>query len=263
MFDYHTHTSFSDDSSARMDHMIEAAYFLGFREIAVTDHYDPKYPNRDLPFDLDFKSYHCQLDEMRSLYSNRIKVIKGIEIGLQKKAIEECRAAASAYDYDFIIASFHCAQNKELYGGDFFKNKTVDQAYIDFYKYVRDCLTEYKDYSVLGHINIIDRYAGSIPQDHVYMDIVEEILKIIISDGKGIEINTSSFRYGMGDRMTPALSILRLYKSLGGEIVTIGSDAHFPEDVGYKLDFLPEFLKAQGFRHITTFEGLRAIQNPI
>ena len=263
MFDYHTHSSFSDDSSARMEDMIEAAYFLGFSEIAVTDHYDPLYPNRDLPFELDFHAYHQKLDEMKKKFESQIKVVKGIEIGLQKRALSLCCEAATGYDYDFILASFHCAENKELYGGDFFRNKTIEQSYIDFYTYVYACLIDYKEYNVLGHFNIIDRYSSKVPDDHVYFDIVEAILKLIIEDGKGIEINTSSFRYGMGERMTPALSILRLYRALGGEIITIGSDAHYPEDVGYKLDFLPEFLKSQGFSYITTFDRRIPKQNRI
>ncbi len=263
MFDYHTHTSFSDDSSARIEDMIDSAYYLGYSEIAITDHYDPMYPNRDLPFDLDFNAYHNKLNEMRKKYETRIKVVKGIEIGLQKKALSLCRNAALAFDYDFILASFHCAENKELYGGDFFKGRTLDQSYIAFYTYMHDCLIAYKDYSVIGHFNILDRYSSGIPRENVYFDIIESILKLIIADGKGIEINTSSFRYGMGDRMTPALSIIRLYKSLGGEIITIGSDAHYPEDVGYKLDFLPEFLKSQGFKYITTFDNQLPIQNQI
>lgn len=263
MFDYHIHSSFSDDSKAPMIDMIEAAYAIGLSEVAITDHYDPEYANQTTPFTLDFEAYHAALNQYSEDYKGKLKVIKGIELGLQKKVLKLCSSTVDSFDYDFILGSFHCAENKELYGGDFFKHRTVAQAYRDFYTYVFECLSVYKDYSVLGHFNILDRYTSIIPDDSVYMDIVEAIFKMIISDGKGIEINTSSFRYGMGKRMTPSLEILRYYKSLGGSIITIGSDAHFPKDVGYKLDFMPEFLKSEGFDYITTFDKLKPIQNRI
>lgn len=263
MFDYHTHSSFSDDSPTPIVDMVEAAYALGLSEIAITDHYDPEYANRSVPFFLDFPAYHRALDHMYTSYEGKIKVVKGIELGLQKKVLTHCSKIAQDYDYDFILGGFHCAENKELYGGDFFKGITIERAYQDFYSYVFDCLSIFKDYSVLAHFNIIDRYAEETPKDHVYFDIVESILKMMIEDGKGIEINTSSFRYGMGRRMTPSLEILRKYKDLGGDIITIGSDAHFPKDVGYKLDSMPAFLKGEGFRFITTFDHLKPFQNKI
>lgn len=263
MFDYHIHSSFSEDSQAPLADMIEAAYALGLKEIAVTDHYDPEYANQSMPFVLDFPAYHNALITLSEAYKGKIKIVKGIELGLQKKVLALCSKTVHSFNYDFILGSFHCAEDKELYGGDFFQEKTAAQSYIDFYSYVFDCLSVFKDYSVLAHFNIIDRYAKVIPKDFIYMDIVESILKMMIEDGKGIEINTSSFRYGMKQRMTPSLEILRRFKALGGTIITVGSDAHFPGDIGYKLDYMPEYLKSEGFRYITTFDQLKPIQNKL
>jgi histidinol-phosphatase (PHP family) len=261
MYDYHIHTLFSDDSNSTVTDMIDAACDLGYLEVALTDHYDPAYPNRNLPFDLDFSGYERMLEHVSREYLGKIHIVKGIEIGLQEPVLKKCSAAVSAYNYDFIIGSFHCAEGKELYGGDFFKDKSIKQSYIDFYTYMYNCLSVYKDYSVVGHFNIIDRYSAQLPPDSVYFDIVETIFKKIIDDGKGIEINTSSFRYGMGDRRTPATEILRLYKELGGDIITIGSDAHYPKHVGYKIGHMPEYLKSIGFKYLTTFRDKKPIQN--
>jgi len=263
MFDYHVHSSFSEDSPTPLADMVEAAYTLGLTEVAITDHYDPEYANRSMPFDLDFSAYHKALSDLSEAYKGKITIIKGLELGLQKKVLVHCSETVKNYNYDFILGSFHCAENKELYGGDFFKGRSMQQAYRAFYTYVYDCLSIFKDYSVLAHFNIIDRYTKVIPENSAYMDVIESTLKMMIADGKGIEINTSSFRYGMGSRMTPSLEILRLYKALGGTIITIGSDAHFPKDVGYKLDYMREFLRSEGFDYITTFKNLKPIQNKI
>jgi len=256
MYDYHTHSSFSDDCPTPMEELIKTAVEIGIREIAVTDHYDPDSPEIDCPNELDFPRYHQNLTEMKEKYRDRIKVLKGVEIGLQEsdKTLEKCRAAANSYDYDYILGAFHFAEGHDIYHRHLFENKTVEEAYIVYYTMVRDCLRKYKDFDVLAHFNIIDRYPDHIADWPVYAELAEEILKIVIADGKGLEINTSSSRYGMGERTIPSEEILRLYAELGGEIVTIGSDAHRAKDVGYRLRDAAEMLRSAGFRYLTLFE---------
>lgn len=255
MYDYHTHSAFSEDCSTPMNDMINYACKLGLKEIVVTDHYDPDYADRNFPFELDFPGYYKTLNEMKEKYSGKIKVLKGIELGIQHGAtIEKCKSAVQSFDYDFILGSFHCAEGFELYGNSFFQGRTAEESYLAFYNYMYDCLLHFKDYDVLGHFNVIDRYTDRIPSDSVYKDLVEEILKLIISDGKGIEINTSSFRYGMGDLTTPAKWILKRFQELGGEIITIGSDAHRAKDLGYLFDHGVEMIKAAGLNYLTTFD---------
>ena len=255
MYDYHSHTFYSDDSRAPMKDMVEAACHAGLKELAITDHYDPDYPDQNFPFELDIPDYFAALDKTKKDYEKKIKIIRGIEIGIQHgSTLEKCSKAANAYDFDFVLGSFHCAHGFDLYGTDYFSGRTPEKAYTDFYSYMYDCLKTYKDYDVLAHFNIIDRYAKDRPANDVYMDIVCEILKMIIADGKGIEFNTSSFRYGLGERTTPAAEILSLYKELGGEIITAGSDAHKPAHIADNLDLAYEGIKKAGFRYITTFD---------
>lgn len=254
MYDYHSHSNFSDDGSVSMSDMVQAAFNIGLQEIAITDHFDPDYPDKAFPFTLNFNDYHRTLEKVKDNFHDKIKLIRGIEIGIQHGvSMDKCSQAAKAYDYDFILGSFHCAEGLELYGCDFFAERSVEASYEAFYTYMYDCLQQYKDYDVLGHFNIIDRYSPYVAEPKRYMDVVESILKKIIDDGKGIEINTSSFRYGMGQRTTPAQEILQLYKDLGGEIITTGSDAHKKEDVGHMLDYAEHMIKSVGLNYVTTF----------
>ena len=55
--DFHTHTAFSDDCEFPMDVMIQAAIDQGIECLAITDHYDPDYPDHSLPFDLELDRY--------------------------------------------------------------------------------------------------------------------------------------------------------------------------------------------------------------
>ena len=82
-----------------------------------------------------------------------------------------------------------------------------------------------------------------------------EILKSVIADGKGIEVNTSSYRYHLPDS-TPSREILRLYRALGGEIVTIGSDSRRPGQLGAHIETAKAMLKAMDSRWFCTYDGM-------
>ncbi len=263
IYDYHTHSSFSDDGHTPMNDMIEAACNIGIKEIAVTDHYDPDYPDPNYPFLLDFPAYHKTLNEVKDTYHRKIKVIKGIEIGIQHgEALDKCIECAKSYDYDFIIGSFHCAEGKDLNSREFFENRPPEDSYVAFYTYMLNCLKLYKEYDVLGHFNVIDRYTSKIVPFSYFMDLVDDILKIIIYDGKGIEFNTSSFRLNLGVT-TPSNEILKRYRELGGEIVTIGSDAHRTVDVGSRFELAVEMIKSAGLKYLATYDQRKQIFIPL
>lgn len=255
MYDMHNHTLYSDDSNATMQSMIEAGIQQSLKGIAITDHYDPDYPTPEFQFTPDFPAYQNEMEELREKYGDKIQVIRGIEIGIQHgSTLDKCKLAAKEYPYDFILGSFHCAHGKDLYT-DYFDGWTVEEAYHGFYQYVLDCIDKYDDFDVLGHINIVDRYTSRIPVYDPYMEEIEAILRVLVDKGKGLEINTSSFRYNLGDVTTPSKEILALYKEVGGEIITLGSDAHSPRHVGYKLDWAENFAKSLGFRYSAHYKN--------
>lgn len=256
-YDYHTHSSFSDDSDTPLSDMLDQAVKCGIKEIAVTDHFDPGYPDPEFPFELAFDDYHRTLEAYAPEYMKRgLRIAKGIEIGIQHDQLDRCREAASSYDYDYIIGSFHCALGEPLYEGHFFDGKTPKQAFCDYFEYMYDNLKVYKDYCNIGHMNLVARYSHAMADFMDYGDIVEAILKMIIADGKGIELNTSSFRYKMSCTC-PSEEILRMYRELGGEIITIGSDAHTPDKLTDHFDYAIEYLQSLGFKYLASFTKRR------
>jgi histidinol-phosphatase (PHP family) len=255
MYDYHTHSYFSADSDEPLENMVRRAASLGIKEYAVTDHYDPKYKNEAYHFELDVEAYTEELEILAKKYGSEIKLIKGIELGIQHDATDDCAATVSSYPFDFVIGSFHCAEGFDIGDPAYCRDRPAEELYRGFYGYMLKCLDTYKDYDVLGHFNVIDRYAGDIPPDDVYRDLAEAVVRRLVDDGKGIEINTSSFRYGMGGRTTPPADILRLYAESGGEIVTIGSDAHRTRHVGHMLDRACLMAREAGLKYLATFEN--------
>ena len=93
-------------------------------------------------------------------------------------------------------------------------------------------------------------------------DILTEIFQIVIADGKGIEINTSSWHYGLKDT-TPSRDILKLYRSLGGTILTTGSDAHKPEYLADHFADAQVILREIGFTETYTFEKHKPIAHKL
>ncbi len=259
MFDYHVHTNFSNDCTTPAREMLNTALAIGMEEIAITDHYDPGYTDPDFPFRLDMLPYHNMLAAVQKEYRGKINVKKGLELGIQRTELKVCQKAVREYSFDFIIASFHMSNGQLLHTYEFFQGRRDSEIYRDFYTDMYNCLKEFKDYSVVGHFNIVDRYLyGARPKAKLNppeaMSYIREILKMIIADGKGIELNTSSFRYRL-PILTPAMEILQAYKELGGKIITLGSDAHTPFYLSDHFEYGCQLLESLGLQDICTFEN--------
>lgn len=251
--DYHMHTNFSDDSTYKMEDEIKRAIELGLDEICFTEHVDHGVKT-DL--NCNYSQYLKEFKRCNEIYKDKITLRFGIEFGIQSHTINQFQKDFNENEFDFVILSCHQVEDKEFWTQDFQRGKTQKEYNEKYYEEILKVISNYKDYSVLGHLDLIKRYdeEGNYPFENV-KDIIEEILKVVIRDGRGIEVNTSSFRYNL-DSLTPSKDILKLYKELGGRIITIGSDSHEEAHVGYKISEVKEELKKLGFEEFCTFEKM-------
>ena len=189
----------------------------------------------------------------------KIRIRTGMEFGVQRHTIPEFEKLFHRYSFDFIILSIHQVEDKEFWTQDFQRGKTQEEYNLRYYEELLTVVEKYKNYSVLGHMDLIARYdeAGIYPFEKIKLT-AEKILKIVIAEGKGIEINTSSHRYGLQDTM-PSADILKLYRDLGGKILTIGSDSHRPEQLGAYIEETKELLKDIGFQYFCTYEDMKPV----
>ncbi|CEO08713.1 HisJ family histidinol phosphate phosphatase [[Clostridium] sordellii] len=256
-YDYHMHSNFSADSQTDMEDMVKKSIDLGLKEICFTDHVDYDVIS-DIEFETDYNTYFKNIENLKNKYSDKVTIKKGIEMGLQPHIIKKCSNDVKNYHFDFVICSMHAIDKIDLYNGTFFNNKTQLQAYNKYYETLYEIVKNYDDYSVLGHLDLIKRYGDYKCEldDKLFYEIIEAILKEAINKGKGIEINTSCFRYGLKD-LTPSSNILKLYKDLGGKIITTGSDSHMPSQIAYKFDYIYKKLNDFGFKYITTFDSMK------
>ncbi|MCT4607268.1 MAG: histidinol-phosphatase HisJ family protein [Marinisporobacter sp.] len=260
MYDYHIHSHFSSDCDVDMEEMIQKSINIGLKEICFTDHIDYDYQDSSISFEFHIPSYISHINALIGKYKNHIKILRGVEIGIQPHIVEMCDQLVTEGKFDFVISSIHTADKKDIHLGDFFVGKTPREAYEKYFSELLICTKEFKNFNVLGHMNLLKRYHHHVEIQDIkdYFHIIEEIFKSLIHNGKGIEVNTSGFRYGLGETV-PCKEILSFYKSLGGEIITIGSDAHTPEQLACKFDYTYDLLKEIGFKYIAVFENREPI----
>ncbi len=263
--DYHVHTKFSDDSAYPMEQVVKDAIAMKMDEICFTDHVDygikedwdysrpAECRRRNGPMNVDYPRYFALLKELRHTYEGQITIRSGLEFGMQMHTIPRYQALVETYPLDFMILSVHQVEDQEFWTQDFQKNRSQKEYNERYYEEMLGLVKACQDYSVLGHMDLIVRYDenGVYPFEKI-REIVSEILKVVIADGKGIEFNTSWRRYGLKDT-TPSVDILKLYRELGGEIITIGSDSHAPAHLGSGILETKEFLKSLGFRYFCTY----------
>ncbi len=269
--DYHVHTEFSDDSTYPMEDVVKDAVRLGFDEICFTDHVDygvkvdwdskeeVTYRDGEPLANVDYPKYVEQVRNLQEAYQGKISLKLGMEFGVQMHTIPQFEALFSRYPFDFILLSVHQVEDKEFWTQDFQRGRTQKEYNERYYEEMLNLVNHYHNYSVLGHLDLIVRYdeMGVYPFAKV-KPYIEEILKRVIKEGKGIEVNTSSHRYGLADS-TPSKEILRLYRELGGEVITIGSDSPKPEHLGTYLEEAKGLLKSLGFLKFCTYKNMQPI----
>ena len=256
LWDTHMHTYFSSDSEADIHGMIQAALDAGIDGICFTDHMDIDYPcDKPQAFFFDLPEYYHKMKEIQSEYMGRFPIRIGMELGLQVHLKDRLPKITTQYPLDFVIGSSHLVHGMDPYYPEYFQGKEEDNAYLEYFESILENLAVFDCFDVYGHIDYIVRYGPSQNQFYSYekfADVIDEILRTLIAKGKGIEINTAGFKYGLGHPQ-PTEKILKRYHELGGEIITIGADAHRPEHVAFEFKKVPEILKKAGFQYYTVF----------
>ncbi len=281
--DYHIHTEFSDDSREFMENQIARALELGLDEICFTDHVDygikkdwdegniewrggdgmsSDVTQMDPLANVNYPEYFSKIMRMQETFRGKITIKKGLEFGIQTITVDQYEKLYQKYadELDFVLLSMHQVDNLEFWTQDFQKERTQKEYNEKYYQEIYDVQKVFKNYSVLAHLDLLGRYdlQGFYPFENV-KDMIAEILKLAIADGKGIEVNTSSWHYGLPDTQ-PSRKILKLYKDLGGKIITVGSDAHNTKFLADHIKDVYAILKDEiGITEICTFDKMKPI----
>lgn len=257
MYDFHVHSNFSSDCKYSMEGMIKSALKKKAKTIAFTDHVDYEYGREKIDFVFMLEDYLKEIKKLKNNYKGQIEILCGIELGMQPHLTEKAYNITNRDEFDFVLMSLHMVNGYDLTEEDFYKEKLPAKMYEEYCEDLMDILNNFDNFDVVGHLDIIERYnrcIGVPSKIDDYKEILIDVLKKIIDMGKGIEVNTSGMRYGL-DFFHPNEEILKLYYQLGGQIITIGSDAHNPKDVCDKYKQAIDLLKNIGFKYISVFRN--------
>ncbi|MBI9099208.1 MAG: histidinol-phosphatase HisJ family protein [Spirochaetaceae bacterium] len=228
--DQHTHSNISEDSQATLDSMCRSAIDKGIDIISFTEHVDfnPRDPGYHF---FNEQKYSNEIIKMRQKYSDRIQIMKGVEFDAPNLYSREFKQINSG-DYDIILGSVHMIDNKFVGDSSLLEKMTLEELFKRYYEQLLD-LVRFGGFDVVAHFDFPKRY---YMKNILSERIAEEILNTMIEKGIALEINTSPLRRGYHES-SPGKDILGKYATLGGTMITIGSDAHIPENIGADFDY--------------------------
>ena len=238
--------------------LAQAALDAGMDEICFTDHVEPlTWGSNELRPPYDWSGLTADFANVQAALGDRIHLRLGMEMGdAQKAPAHMKKLLEDAPQFDFIIGSVHLLS--ERFGSEdlyLYTPKDQAEAQTALGDYLEEVLALAKlgGFTVLGHLTLPLRYFNEMRGLHTSFDPYEaeirEILKTLIENGRGIELNVNR-----GNTPLPDAKWLRIYRELGGELITLGTDAHSPEHVGRFIRERQALLKECGFTRFCTFE---------
>lgn len=263
--DMHMHTWFSTDSEACPRDMADEAVRKGLKTICFTDHFDKDDLEWGEEGIFDVDAYFVEMQKLQEEYAGKLNIRIGIELGLRTYLKDYYEELTKKYPFDFVIGSVHNvpykkdAEGKILYtdpaAEKLFTDRTDKEAYRLMMETTLENVRTSDCFQTLGHLDYVVRYGKSREKEYSYTDyadIIDEILKLLIEKEKGLEVNSAGLKYGL-PFAHPHPDVLKHYRELGGEIITIGADAHKPEHIAYDFTKAEEILKSCGFKYYTEF----------
>ena len=258
--DMHTHSENSHDSVCKIEDMYNAQMACGTEIFAVTDHFDT-YSFNDYDIFTPIRRTYDTVRKLNEKNGGRGLILAGVEISENFWFPEEYEKIKTLADFDVVIGSVHCVKHDGLtrpyFRIDFEKldKKTVIE-YIDSYFNDIGTMLETLDCDIVAHLTCPLRYINGKYRREVDIsqleEKIEELLCRIISSGKALEVNTSSLSLLKG--FMPDEWIISLYRKLGGELITLGSDAHVAENASMGFDKAIETLKKIGFEEVYYYQ---------
>ncbi len=281
LLDCHTHTHNSPDADNKsVADLCRRAVEMGLDTLAVTDHceanrfYSMEYynavPQPDNEYDTyDFRDYFlksmAENTEAKELFKGKLNFVCGIELGQANRDLKAADEILADKRLDFIIGSMHEIPNHLDFAFlDYSKENIpllLDEYFNEIYK-----LCQWGKFDVLGHLTYTLRYIegeyGFKADMSPYNEIIAESFRLIAQKGKGIEINTSGLRQKY-KKTFPTLEYVKLFRDLGGEIISVGSDSHTPDDLAKGIKEGLEIAAAAGFKNVCRFEKHEPVFMPI
>jgi histidinol-phosphatase (PHP family) len=251
-YDYHVHTRYSPDSDASMDDMVRRAVELGLDEIMFTEHQE-YHPREGEQCRLRADAWFADIARLNERYRGRLVIRAGLELGQPHLYAAEARALIDAHPFDAISGSLHYVGDRNIFGREYFAERTIEQAYGDYFAELPR-MAAAGGFDILAHIDGVKRDGVRYYRRYdirVYESQVRETFRGLIANGIALELNTSGIR--RVSELHPPLVALRWYREMGGELITVGSDAHAPRHIAEAFPLALDLAREAGFTRLAAF----------
>lgn len=261
MYDLHLHSNFSINSRVTMEEMALAAIDKNLKTICFADRIDLDYTIHKINLSFRTEDYFRNINKVKYTFLKDIEVLAGLEIGMQPHLGSSYDSIISSQPFDYIVMSPQSINGQDILADNFLDSISPKQALDSYYKNIYECVNIYDNFDVLGLFDYVDRYLDDMLASPNYDDLlplITDILSALIDKGKGIEINSSGYMFGL-NHFHPKLSVLKLYRDLGGEVVTFGSSASTPHHIASNYKLMERTLKDLGFRYFYIFRNRKRV----
>ena len=266
--DFHTHTYFSFDGEAEStpEALCRRALEVGMSDICITDHCDIDCEVEGLYPAYRHEEAFAEMLRAKEKFRGRVNLCIGIELGNPHHAPEAAKETISRHPYEFVIGSLH--NLKDMPDFCMFRYEMMTPEWIDrlFTQALEEQieLCRFPGIHTLGHVTYMHRYltASGIKFDFApYRDRFAALYEELIRRDVALELNVSTLWKGLGISM-PTMELLKLYRDCGGRLVTVGSDAHAPQNLGKGIRQGYALLRAAGFDAVTVMrDGQRTVES--
>lgn len=276
LFDNHNHSQFSfDGKRTSVEKSARQAIASGLGGLAFTDHCDFFVPEMKAAQEnlvsevFDVAPQQAEIDRVQAVLAGEgraLKILKGIEVGMHEDCHEQIRKILKDNMFDQIIASVHYLDGIDPFYGGYYEGKTWKEAYGHYLETIWKEMIWLEDFDIMGHFDYVVRYAPypeACLRYRDFSDLLDEMLRYLIHNGKALEINTKSYQPYHGREVTLDKDILCRYREMGGEIISLGSDSHDADRVGHNFVQSAEMLKSLGFRWTAHYESRKLVQLPL
>ena len=260
--DYHIHSTFSPDSPATPEELCRRAIELGLPEIGFSEHWDVG-PYEDVTRFLQPEAWWEELQYLRDLFAGQLILRAGIEIAEPHLYPQDTTAIVSQLPFDYVLGSVHFVGEHMMFDEKYFVQHTADEIYSAYFAELQK-MVRVADIDIVAHFDIPARTAKPIfgYDPCRYEQAIRTILGLVVERGLALDVNVSGLRKPARNIMPDPL-ILCWYHEMGGERVTLGSDAHRVEHLGLNLDQAVEAIQAAGFTHVTQYGRRQARLIPL
>ncbi len=258
LVDYHTHTSLCKHAQGNVEEYVCKAIELGLDEIGCSEHIpmpDRFDEEHRMTVEQYYSTYAHAVSSVIEKYEDRIRVRRGIEADFFPGTEKWVRGFIEENDFDYVIGSVHFLGEWGFDSAVFvhkYDERNINEVYVAYFDAVRRSAVSGL-FDIIAHFDLVKKF-GHRPTKDV-TDSLVEALKAIKANDLCIEINTSGLRKPVKE-VYPSLQILRKIKEMRIPL-TLGSDAHDPQDVGYAFEAAVELIEEFGNGRISIFERRR------